>query len=114
MDKKRILVVGYYDRANLGDEAYKLSFTKYLEQFSVTFVCIDDVDLATCGDYHALVFGGGDVVNSYFYRNYRAAYALLICLALPISRVSRGVSPLTNRKPIWLANSVIRELCCLA
>jgi len=64
--KKKLLVLGYYDRHNLGDEMYKITITNYLSRFNLKFVCIDDIDTIKFKKYDGLVFGGGDVINDYF------------------------------------------------
>ena len=62
------LVLGYYDRENLGDETYKLAFTKYFPEYYFTFLCVDDITNKLSTDkYNILIIGGGDIVNDYFY-----------------------------------------------
>jgi polysaccharide pyruvyl transferase WcaK-like protein len=62
-----ILVLGYYNRGNLGDETYKIVMAKYLPQFQLQFVCIDDINSINVSAYKGLIVGGGDIVNDYFY-----------------------------------------------
>lgn len=67
MEKKpNIVVLGFYDRANLGDESYKLAFTRiFTDSASLTFHCTDDIGkLPTNTDI--VIVGGGDVINDYF------------------------------------------------
>lgn len=61
-----ILVLGFYDRKNIGDESYKISIPLLLgNRCKITFKCMDDVyeipkntDIVICG--------GGDIINEYF------------------------------------------------
>lgn len=64
-----ILVLGYYDRHNLGDDMFKISMPKLFTSSNLTFLCIDDFK----GDhegYDGVICGGGDIVNDYFNRKY--------------------------------------------
>lgn len=62
---KRVVVVGFYGRANLGDELFKCCFDWLLSGARVSYVCIDDFTSIPDGT-DVLVLGGGDVVNKYF------------------------------------------------
>jgi hypothetical protein len=42
-NKNKLLVIGFYNRENLGDEAYKIAFATHFIKFRLTFVCIDDL-----------------------------------------------------------------------
>ncbi len=61
----KVLVLGFYDRQNLGDDMFKIALTAVLPRCTLTFVCTDDFkgDVKT---YDAIVCGGGDIVNRYF------------------------------------------------
>lgn len=60
----KILIVGYYDKCNLGDELFKESF-KLLFPSHELYICnIDDIPRTTYFDL--LIFGGGDLMNEYF------------------------------------------------
>lgn len=59
-----ILILGFYDRGNLGDETYKVVFPRLLPGHTCTFCNIDDpVDVSS---YRYLICGGGDLINEYF------------------------------------------------
>ena len=63
-----ILVLGFYDRSNIGDEAYKtiLSNIPYSSN-DISFKCIDDIGDSTLpGTVHTVFLGGGDIINDYF------------------------------------------------
>ncbi len=66
-----ILVLGFYNRNNIGDEAYKTAFPILLnnEDTVLSFVCIDDIDLIENrlqASVHTVILGGGDIINEYF------------------------------------------------
>lgn len=63
--KKKILVLGFYDRDNLGDECYKIAFTKIFGNYTLIFSCTDDV-IFIPHDINTIIVGGGDIINSYF------------------------------------------------
>lgn len=60
-----ILVLGYYDRHNLGDDMFKLTMPKLFPESTLTFTCTDDFN-GNHKNYDAIVCGGGDIVNDYF------------------------------------------------
>lgn len=67
-----ILILGYYDRSNLGDEMYKEVMGQVLIQSGnipkLTFICTDDLSHDTdLSSYDAIICGGGDIVNEYFF-----------------------------------------------
>jgi len=73
MHKKcKCLVLGFYHRQNIGDEAYKLVIKKAFGAWVHTFdfVCIDDLkgnpSLVKLSDYDVIICGGGDIINKYF------------------------------------------------
>lgn len=57
-----ILVVGYYDRGNLGDDAFKNCFQKI---GSMRFITSDDFN-SVPDDIDVIICGGGDIINPYF------------------------------------------------
>jgi len=63
----RILVLGYYDRRNLGDEAYKIVMRTYLPEYQLDFVCIDDINQPLIDQSNGIIVGGGDIINNYFF-----------------------------------------------
>src|SRR5438445_11283321 len=67
----KIIVLGFYDRGNLGDESYKLAMRQLLPQHDLIFHCIDDADVIKQNDYQVVIVGGGDVINAYFYTKLR-------------------------------------------
>ena len=72
MEHLPILVVGYYNHYNLGDEQYKIS-VKYLLKtvlpdvlFDLQFIDCDKLDLFVIIPNTVIILGGGDVLNTYF------------------------------------------------
>lgn len=69
-DRRKFLMLGFYDRGNLGDEAFKTMFPlyfRYLGIFDVecVFASTDDVDVIP-KDVAAVVMAGGDTITPYF------------------------------------------------
>jgi len=75
VSSQRIIVAGFFDRKNLGDDLFKHVWThifklEKLKDHNVRFVGLDDLrlcqELTTCD---VLIFAGGDVLNYYFLSN---------------------------------------------
>lgn len=69
--KMNMLVLGFYDRGNIGDEQYKvtipLCFTNTNINVNFDFVSIDDAKpLSADSVYDVVLCGGGDIINAYF------------------------------------------------
>ena len=63
-----ILVLGFYDRHNIGDEAYKSVIGSIRNPGDVViFKCVDDIgDSEVPEGIHTVFLGGGDIINDYF------------------------------------------------
>lgn len=67
-----VLVVGYYNHYNLGDEQYKISIRYVLERIipvipqTVDFIDCDLLQNHDTTCYNIVLLGGGDVLNHYF------------------------------------------------
>lgn len=67
-----VLVVGYYNHCNLGDEQYKYSIKYILNNLlntkpkSIEFIDCDKLNDYAIIDDTVVLFGGGDVLNIYF------------------------------------------------
>ena len=70
MNRRKILVVGYYHRNNLGDDVFEHVLTNYFQSKWPTaiysFVSVDDLFEIPL-DTSAVIFGGGDLINDYFF-----------------------------------------------
>ena len=65
--KMKILVLGYYDHNNLGDDMFKDSFKKLLPKCDLTFVDIMTLyEQINFEEYDRIICGGGDIINDYF------------------------------------------------
>ena len=69
----RIIIVGYYNHDNLGDEQYKETFEymldKYLplkRNYNIQFVDCDLLSTIPIRDTDVILLGGGDILNYYF------------------------------------------------
>jgi hypothetical protein len=60
---RNVLVLGFYNRGNLGDDAYKTVFERVLPGCVV--MCSDDLEEIPA-ETQVLLCGGGDIINPYF------------------------------------------------
>jgi polysaccharide pyruvyl transferase WcaK-like protein len=60
----RILAYGWYDKENIGDESYKLSFPSLFPDHEWTFT--DTVNDEIVQDHDVVVLGGGNILDSKF------------------------------------------------
>ena len=66
----RILILGYYNRNNLGDEQYKLSFKKLFPTNNIEFLDCDKlVNYKDVKQDDTIIIGGGDIISEYFIDN---------------------------------------------
>ena len=67
LQRTHVLVLGFYDRQNTGDEMYKLAFRRIFRgtNAKLDFQCMDDVKTIPT-HIDVIVCGGGDVINAYF------------------------------------------------
>ncbi len=59
------LLMGFYDRHNIGDDTYKLVLPKLLPCFNITAISCDDAHTID-NNVDIILIGGGDLVNDYF------------------------------------------------
>lgn len=69
-NRRKFLMLGFYDRGNLGDEAFKTMFPLFFRHLGIydvdfTFVSTDDIDIIPT-DVDAVVMAGGDTITPYF------------------------------------------------
>lgn len=79
LSNKRIIVMGYFDHKNIGDEQYKLTFKyifeKYLhEDYIITYISFDKIDRFLFYSTDIIVVGGGDILNNYFIDKLRSVF----------------------------------------
>jgi hypothetical protein len=62
----KILVIGYYNKDNLGDDAYQGVMGQFFPNHHLTFVGSRNLSLIDSSAYNGVVVGGGDIINDYF------------------------------------------------
>jgi polysaccharide pyruvyl transferase WcaK-like protein len=66
MQKKKILIYGYYGHSNVGDESFVFVFNQFLsENFDIEYRSPSTIQEFS-NDYHALIIGGGNLLGEYF------------------------------------------------
>ena len=68
---KKILVIGYYNKFNHGDDAYKYVFPLFFpnnSNYEFKFTSTDDINNTPMNEYDAIIVGGGDIINDYFHK----------------------------------------------
>jgi hypothetical protein len=69
--KKKVLILGYYHRDNLGDDVFEFVFNKFFKKnidpnlIEYDIKNLDDIDKID-PDTDLILFGGGDLINDYF------------------------------------------------
>lgn len=71
---KQILVLGYFDHLNWGDDVFKFVFENYIfntDEFNLTVKDLDTVRVITKENikYDYVIFGPGDIINTYYFNN---------------------------------------------
>lgn len=65
----KVLVLGYYNRKNIGDDMFSFIFRKYFEKHwpeaTLMIKNTDDLEVIPA-DVNVVVCGGGDLINNYF------------------------------------------------
>ena len=71
--KHKIIVTGYFNHHNLGDEQYMLTFDYLFEtylpnktDYTIVFIDCDEIKNHKIKDTDIIVVGGGDILNDYF------------------------------------------------
>lgn len=64
----RLLVLGYYDKDNFGDDLFKYVFQEVFqgEEETLEVQNMDHIDSLDLESYDKILIGGGDIVNDYF------------------------------------------------
>ncbi len=116
-----IVVLGYYDKCNLGDEAYKIVFPKILEEYKLPIVFYNPYDLKELPENTKLVVcGGGDIIENWFKKPFDRLFNVANCP--PVYAVSIGLTYastlndhyLGHFKKIWVRHQAYSsELCKL-
>lgn len=62
----QILVIGYYNQGNLGDDAYQGIMGRFFPDHELIFVSSTRLTNRDPRAYDAIIVGGGDLINDYF------------------------------------------------
>ena len=62
----RILVIGYYNKDNLGDDAYQGVMGNFFPDHELKFIGSKKLSTIDGSEYDAIIVGGGDIINDYF------------------------------------------------
>lgn len=81
----KILVLGWYNRNNMGDDCYTEGFSVLFD--NVTFACTDEIT-SIPQDVDIVICGGGDIINPFFMSKIRL---LLRSFSGPCYAVSVGI-----------------------
>jgi hypothetical protein len=70
VNKRKFLMLGFYDRGNPGDEAFMMVFPLFFKHLGIndvdfSFACTDDIDEIP-DETDAVVMAGGDTITPYF------------------------------------------------
>ena len=82
-----VLILGFFDRGNVGDEAFVLPYKLLFPTKILKFSSIDDVD-KVADETAIVIIAGGDVINNYFTTKIRS---LLVSYKGPCYAFSVGV-----------------------
>jgi polysaccharide pyruvyl transferase WcaK-like protein len=63
--REKLLILGFFNRHNVGDEAFIPAYKILFPDKDLIFKCIDDIHEIQ-NDVTAVIIGGGDVINDYF------------------------------------------------
>src|SRR4051794_673627 len=62
---RRLLILGFYNKGNLGDDMFKETVPLILPDFICDFVSTDDFK-GNINEYDGIICGPGDIFNQYF------------------------------------------------
>jgi hypothetical protein len=103
MNEETILVIGYYNRKNIGDECYKIAFPLLFQNVKkMSFVCSDDIEVIP-DDVTTVICGGGDIINDYFMKK---IHELLKSFLGRIYAVSVGIPFLNATKYLHIFDHI--------
>lgn len=95
---KRILIFGYYNRQNWGDDVFEYVFKNHIfkdtDKYELIFKNLDGLyaNIELYQTIDAVVIGGGDVINSYFFDADKLAAFRLFFEKKPIYFVGVGLT----------------------
>lgn len=81
---KRLLVLGFYGKENMGDEMFQETLPLLVPDFNCDFISTDDFKGST-DSYYAIICGAGDIFNEYF-----------------MSKIEQILINVNNNKPVYI------------
>jgi len=92
---QRVLLLGFYNRFNCGDDAFASIFNNFFlgnfPQARIDIVCIDDAKTLSVVNYDLILVGAGDVVNNYFLSKLQALNIRKLNPKAPIYAIGVGI-----------------------
>ena len=87
---RKILVLGYYNHQNLGDDVFEYVFQKFFDKYGFVNYAIRDIDTVDTisSDTTSVIFGGGDLINDYFMKK---LWSINLPKTCPTYAVSIGI-----------------------
>lgn len=95
---KRVLIFGYYNRQNWGDDVFEYVFKNYIfndtDKYELIFKNLDelDTDIELYKTIDKVIIGGGDIINSYFFDDEKLALFRQLFDNKPIYFVGVGLT----------------------
>jgi polysaccharide pyruvyl transferase WcaK-like protein len=102
---ENIIVLGFYNRKNIGDDSYEASITSCFKRYinnNILFYCMDDIDEIPAGT-DIVLCGGGDIINDYFMKK---AQVLLKSFTGRVYAISVGIPYYDGSKYLHLFDHV--------
>ena len=74
---KTAIVLGFYNKLNLGDDLFQKILKSWFENTALNykFIFLNPMDISRLPDSDVILIGGGDLVNDYFFKKIRALVA---------------------------------------
>lgn len=82
----KILIIGYFFKFNLGDDAFVEIYKILLNNHDLTFMCSDKYEEIKNKEFDLIICGGGDIINDYFINDLTK-----IKLNIPMYAISIGI-----------------------
>ena len=81
-----VLILGYYNRKNLGDDLFKYVFLNKFSNYNLIFLNPDDIQVVP-DNVQVVIVGGGDLINDYYMPKIRK---LVADLDVPVYAIGVG------------------------
>lgn len=116
--KQKIIIIGYFNHDNIGDEQYKITFDHVLDASKNDLIYID-CDLIkdyTINDTDTIIIGGGDILNNYFLDQIHNKFAdkpnkiIAVSVGIPYSNILINTNKLNIIDYIFIRTEQEMEL----